>query len=87
MDIRVKPGFEAVSYSRVGIDDFYWLAVPLPEIQKKAEEKSTECFSAGTEELLKCSEYSIKHILCSCLLECDSIVNTASQYFLDHFQQ
>jgi hypothetical protein len=34
---------EEKSRSLIGIDDFYWLAVPLWEIEEKALESNSEC--------------------------------------------
>lgn len=84
MDIKMRSGLAAVSLSRIGIDDFYWLTVPLWEIQKKAREQGVFCSYFVKNELQKCSEDSVKPILCGCVSECDSVVKTASQYFRDH---
>jgi len=87
MDISARSGIAAASHTRIGIDDFYWLAVPLREIEEAAKESNSECSYARTDELKECSKHSIKHILCSCISECDSVVDAASLYFRDHIRE
>lgn len=87
MDTSARSGVTATSHSRIGIDDFYWLAVPLWEIERKARKQGAVCSSLVTNDIQKCSEDSVKSILCSCVSECDSVVNTASQYLIDNIRE
>jgi hypothetical protein len=75
---------EADSRSRIGIDDFYWLAVPLWEIQKEAKSHGFDCISSPAAEFNNCARDMVRTIVCPCMSGCDAVIETASQFFCDN---
>ena len=71
------------SQMRVAIDDFYWLAVPLNEIVKIAQQPAPECSEVSILQKRSCAEESVRKILCPCALDFDSVVETAIRLFCD----
>ncbi len=81
MDTKLESSRKAASKSRVGIDDFYWLAVPIHELAEYTNVLADACGAASIEEIRNCAFLTVRSKLCDCAQQEESVVEAVMQEF------
>lgn len=81
MGIELGRSRDEASQYRVGVDDFYWLAVPIHKLAEYTIVLTDACGAASVKEIRNCAFLTVKSKLCDCAQQEESVVDAVMQEF------